>query len=145
MEEKQELKFYSESEIEKILDNKTPLYYADDGIDEVIIKEEDIPDFIIKVNEIEDYNANLKFYKVNSFNLDPVLTTIGCFLDRAEPELRTKIIDRLVALQTGEKEPKDFKCIIEDMMENVLTKQEEKEFLNNKDNEKIIKIKKEAR
>lgn len=123
--EKPELKFYSEEEIESILKSDTPLYYADDGIDEVVIKEEDIPDFIMIVNQIEGYSADLKFYKVNSFSMQPVLTTMGPFLDRAEPELRDKIIGRLQDLQTGDKEPKEIKCIIEDLLERVTEKIDE--------------------
>lgn len=115
------LEFYNEKEIEEIIKNKETLYYADDGIDEVIVREEDIPDFIILVNEIEDYGANLKFYRKGSESLEPVLTTMGHYLDKAEPILRENIIDRLVALQTGESEVKNFKVIIEDMYEKVET------------------------
>lgn len=115
------LDFCNEKEIEEIIKNREPLYFADDGIDEVIVREKDIPDFIMLVNEIEDYGANLKFYRKDSGSLEPVLTTMGHYLDKAEPMLREKIIDRLVALQTGESELKEFKVIIEDMYEKVET------------------------
>lgn len=132
------LEFYSEEEIEKIIRNKEVLYFADDGIDEVIVREEDIADFIMLVNKIEDYSANLKFYRKGSENFEPVLTTMGHYLDKAEPMLRDKIIDRLVALQTGESEVKEFKVIVEDMYEKVESNIEMNEISDNKDNTKNI-------
>ncbi len=113
------IKFYDEKEIKKIIKGKDILYYADDGISEVMVREQDIPDFIIKVNEMAGETANLKFYKMNSAEYKPVLTTFGRFLDKAEPSLRKKIIDRLVLLQTTDEPVKDFKVIDEDMFEKV--------------------------
>lgn len=109
----------SEKEIKKMIKSKENLYYADNGIDEVIIREQDIPDFIIKVNEISGENLNLKFYKMNNKTFEPVLTTMGRFLDKAEASLREKIIDRLVLLQTTDEPVKNFKVIDEDMFEKV--------------------------
>lgn len=117
--EENNIKFYDEKEIKKIIKSKDNLYYADDGINEIIVREQDIPDFIIKVNEITGEIANLKFYKMNSTEYKPVLTTIGSFLDKAEPALRERIIDRLVLLQTTDEPIKDFKVIDEDMFEKV--------------------------
>jgi len=114
-----QINFNDEKEIKKILKSKDKLYYADDGIDEVIVREQDIPDFIIKANEITGECSNLKFYAMNSEEYKPVLTTIGSFLDKADPVLRAKIIDRLVLLQTTEEPTKDFKVIDEYMFEKV--------------------------
>lgn len=66
MEEKEpEFKFYNEEEIRKIIKSKETLYFADDGIDEVIVKAKDIPDFIVDVN-IKFGSTDLKFYRVGN-------------------------------------------------------------------------------
>lgn len=127
--EETKIKFYDEKEIEEIINSNEQLYYADDGIDEVIVREQDIPDFIMLVNKIEGYDASLKFYKKGAMTMNPSLTTIGPFLDKADLDLREKIIDRLVLLQQFEVEPKDIKVIIEDMYEKV---EEDMEFNLNK-------------
>lgn len=139
------IEFYNEKEIEEILKKGGQLYYADDGMNEVVIKEEDIPDFIIKVNKMEGYNVDIKMYRVNGFSMNPVLTTFGPFLNKIEKELREKVIDRLVALQKGEKELKDFKVIDEDDLEIIsekVTEMElEKEYdfsISDKDNENPV-------
>lgn len=111
--EENEIKFYDVNEIKKIIKSKENLYFADDGIDEVIVREQDIPDFIMKANEISGECSNLKFYKMNNETYEPVLTTMGRFLDKANPFLREKIIDRLVLLQTTDASVKDFKVIDE--------------------------------
>ena len=114
-----EWKTFNDSEIKDIIKNNEKLYYADDGIDECIIKEEDIPDFIIKINRIQGETANLKMYEVGNPSLDPVLTTYGRFLNTIIPELRVKIIDRLVKLQKNEEDIKDFKIIDENDFERI--------------------------
>lgn len=135
MEDKKEfkIKFYTEDEIKKIIKDKNEhLYYVDTGIDEVIVREQDLPDVIVSFNrniEIMD----LKIYDEQKISMDPVITTYGEFLEKAEPNLRDKIIDRLNSLQMGEKEPKDFKIIDEDMYEKVkqnLEKQKERNKRN---------------
>ena len=87
---------------------------------------------------IVSFNRNiqmmdLKIYDEQKISMDPVSTTRGEFLDRTEPNLREKIIDRLNSIQMGEKEPKDFKIIDEDMYEKVkqnLEKQKERNKRN---------------
>lgn len=87
---------------------------------------------------IVSFNRNiqmmdLKIYDEQKISMDPVITTRGEFLDRTEPNLREKIIDRLNSIQMGEKEPKDFKIIDEDMYEKVkqnLEKQKERNKRN---------------
>jgi len=118
------IKFYEEKDIRKIIKSKESLYYADDGMYEVIVREQDIPDFIVKANELGGETENLKFYKVGDNTMEPKLTTIGRFLDKADPDLRAKIIDRLVALQTGENPVSDFKVIDEDLYEKAQSKLE---------------------
>lgn len=118
------IKFYEEKDIRKIIKSKESLYFADDGMYEVIVREKDIPDFIVKANELGGETENFKFYKVGENTMEPKLTTIGRFLNRADPELREKIIDRLIAIQTGEMPVGDFKVIDEDLYEKVESKME---------------------
>lgn len=58
---------------------------------------------------------------------------MGMFLDKIKPEVREKIIDRLVKLQRGEIEPKDYKLIDENQFEDIQEKIEQ-EKLNKKKN-----------
>ena len=85
---------------------------------EVIVRFEDIPDFIV------DYNKNfgstdLKFFKVGKDVYEPDITTIGMFLNRIKPELRERMIDRLVALQRNEIKTNKIKIVDEDMHEEI--------------------------
>lgn len=118
-----ELKFYNEAEIQKIIKSKEQLYYVDDGIDEAIIRLKDIPDFIVDINRKQGM-VDLKFYKVGGGSFEPVITTMGEYLNKVKPVIREKIIDRLVKLQIGEIEPKKYKIIDEDVFENVKNKME---------------------
>lgn len=126
----QKLNFYTEDEIEKIIKSDVELYYVDDGIDEAIIKLEDIPDVIVDINR-NFQSSDLKFYKVGAIVYEPELTTIGEFLNRITPTLRERIIDRLVLLQTGESEIKDFKYIDEELYEKVKNKLDKEEANKN--------------
>ena len=100
------------------------MYYVDDGIDEAIIRFEDIPDFIVEYNQ-KIGMRDLKFFKVGKDVYEPDITTCGEFLDRIKPELRERLIDRLIALQTNELEPKKFKLIDEDVYGYVENKLEQ--------------------
>lgn len=129
------IKFYTEEEIKDLIKNKADFYYADDGVDEVVIKFEDIPDFIV------DYNRNieirdLKFYRMGKEVYEPDITTHGEFLSKIDPTLREKMIDRLVQLQRGEIEIKDYKIIDEDMFEKVESKLKQ-EIVKNKNNKEV--------
>lgn len=134
MEEEQKFEFYSEEEIKNIIKSKKELFFVDDGIDEAIVKLNDIPDFIVDVN-LKFGSKDLKFYKVGKGEYSPDITTIGWFLDKIKPEIREKIIDRLVKLQTGEIESKKYKIIDENTYERVVNKLE-KESLKNKNKKK---------
>ena len=136
-EKKFEINFYDEDEIKNLIKTKAELYYVDDGVDEAIIRFEDIPDFIV------DYNRNLesrdlKFFKVNKKVYEPDITTYGEFLNTINPDLREKLIDRLVALQTGKSEIKKYKVIDEDLYSEIETKikqeqQKKKKLKRNKE------------
>ena len=119
-----EVRFYSEDEIKELIKANAELYYVDDGVDEAIINFEDIPDFII------DYNRNLeirdlKFFKVGKDVYEPDITTYGEFLNTIKEDLRERMIDRLIALQTNEASIKKYKIIDEDLYSKVESKLEE--------------------
>ena len=51
---------------------------------------------------------------------NPLLTTFGPYLNKCDPNVRKDIIDRLIDLQTGNEDIKDYKVIDEDMLDDVL-------------------------
>ena len=128
-----EVRFYTEEEIKELIKSKEELYYVDDGVDEAIIKFEDIPDFIVDYNRNFDMR-NLKFYRVGKDVYEPDITTMGEYLDRINPDLRERMIDRLIALQTNEAEIKKYKIIDEDVYSNVESKMEQEETKKQKKN-----------
>ena len=114
------LKQYNEEEIKHLLNSNEKLVYIDDGIEEFVARYEDLPDIIVDINEKMGHTENLKVYDFENPNMDkPLLTTIGYFLDRCDPDVRKDIIDRLMGLQLGEIEVKDYKVIDEDMLDDV--------------------------
>lgn len=136
MEEKEpEFEFYTEEEIRKIIKSGEKLYFADDGIDEVIIKAKDIPDFIVDAN-IKCGATDFKFYRVGNDVYEPEITTMGMFLDKIKPEIREKIINRLVKLQRGEIKPKDYKIIDENQFEDIQEKMEQEKLYKKKNKER---------
>jgi hypothetical protein len=134
-----EVRFYSEDEIKELIKANAELYYVDDGVDEAIIKFEDIPDFII------DYNRNLeirdlKFFKVGKDVYEPDITTYGEFLNTIKEDLRERIIDRLIALQTNEASINKYKIIDEDLyskVESKLEEEKEQKKTKNKKNREV--------
>ena len=134
-----EVRFYSEDEIKELIKANAELYYVDDGVDEAIIKFEDIPDFII------DYNRNLeirdlKFFKVGKDVYEPDITTYGELLNTIKEDLREKIIDRLIALQKNEASINKYKIIDEDLyskVESKLEEEKEQKKIKNKKNKEV--------
>ena len=134
-----EVRFYTEDEIKELIETNEELYYVDDGVDEAIIRFEDIPDFIV------DYNRNLevrdlKFYRVGKDVYEPDITTYGEFLNTIKEELRERMIDRLVALQTNEASIKKYKIIDEDLYSKVeanLEEEKEQKKVKNKKNREV--------
>lgn len=108
-----DFKFYEVDEIIKLLKNKEKLVYVDDGIDEAVIRYKDLPDFIVDYNE-KCGSKDIKVYDYENPNMDkPLLDTFGIFLNKCDPRVREDIINRLVMLQIGEAEIKDYKIIDE--------------------------------
>ena len=108
-------KFYSKSEIKKILKQKERLVYVDDGIDEIIVKYKDLPELIVDASE-KNGMRDLKVYAYPAQSMNPLLTTLGMFLDKCDPNVRKDIIERLVELQTGAK-VKKYKIMEENVVE----------------------------
>ena len=91
------------------------------------------------LDSMEYYNRNfdmrnLKFYRVGKDVYEPDITTMGEYLDRINPDLRERMIDRLIALQTNEAEIKKYKIIDEDVYSNVESKMEQEETKKQKKN-----------
>ena len=134
-----EVRFYTEDEIKELIETNEELYYVDDGVDEAIIRFEDIPDFIV------DYNRNLevrdlKFYRVGKDVYEPDITTYGEFLNTIKEDLRERMIDRLIALQTNEASIKKYKIIDEDLyskVESKLEEEKEQKKVKNKKNKEV--------
>lgn len=123
------LKQYDEEEIKQLLNSKERLVYIDNGSEEFVARYEDLPDIIVDVNEKLGHTENLKVYNYDDMlGLDPILTTIGYFLDKCDPNVRKDIIDRLVGLQQGDIEIKDYKVIDEDMLDDVRIAIEQEEM-----------------
>jgi uncharacterized protein Smg (DUF494 family) len=116
----EDYKFYEIEEIKKILKDKEKLLYVDDGCDEVVIKYEDLPDVIVDINN-KNGMTDLKIYDYQNISMTPIATTMGIFLDKCNPNLREKIIDRLIKLQQGEIDVKDYKMIDEYSLEQAIT------------------------
>ncbi|MBO6233168.1 MAG: hypothetical protein J6N78_03830 [Clostridia bacterium] len=117
------ISFYDENEVRKIIESKEKYVYVDDGMTEVIIKKEDIPDYIVYINR----ECGLTDLKMFDSDGQQILNTLGEFLDKCNPIIREGIIDRLVNLQTGEEEPKEVKTIDEYMWEKLTNEIEEDE------------------
>ncbi len=83
-------------EMEKFVKSSDYLL-VDDGLDEYVIHESDLVDYI--VNRNEDINV---YRPDGSF----LLSTIGFFLNKISYSERQKIIERLIRLQLGEEESK---------------------------------------
>lgn len=123
------LNHYNEEEIKQLLNSNEKLVYIDNGSEEFVARYEDLPDIIVDVNEKLGHTENLKVYRYDDMlNLNPIITTIGYFLDRCDQDVRKDIIDRLTALQLGEIEVKDYKVIDEDMLNDVKIAMEQEEM-----------------
>ena len=124
------LKQYNEEEIKQLLESNEKLVYIDNGVEEIVARYEDLPDIIVDVNDKLGYTENLKVYDFEMPDVDnPLLTTLGPFLNKCNSEVRKDIIDRLNGLLLEEIEIKDYKVIDEAMLDDVITamKQDEME------------------
>jgi len=138
-----EFRFYTEDEIKEIINAKEELYFMDNGIEEVIIRLEDIPDAIVDINR-NIGRTDLSFYKLDSLVYEPELITLGENVHKITLPLNERIVDRLVFLQTGECSIKHYKLINEDLFEEINSKIEQEKSFKAKTSEKK-KRNKEAR
>lgn len=115
-----QIKMYNEEEVKEILQSDERLIYVDNGSEEVVIKYEDLADIIVDIND-KFGSTDLKVYDYKEPDMDnPLLTTFGPYLNKCDPNVRKDIIDRLIDLQTGNEDIKDYKVIDEDMLDDVL-------------------------
>ena len=115
-----QIKMYNEEEVKEILQSDERLVYVDNGSEEVVIKYEDLADIIVDIND-KFGSTDLKVYDYKESDMDnPLLTTFGPYLNKCDPNVRKDIIDRLIDLQTGNEDIKDYKVIDEDMLDDIL-------------------------
>ena len=119
MNDNREIKFYSNEEIEKLINEiqTERLVFIDDGIDEVIGRFKDLPNIIVDLNR----KFGSKDLKIRNFiepEDEPIIETFGMFLHKISPEDRAEIIEDLNKLQQYDKEISDYKLInMEDLVE----------------------------
>lgn len=114
-------KTYTKKQMLNII-QKEGIVFVDTNLgDHFIIKISDIPDFIMLEAIRTDCVAELRMY-IPGID-EPILTTFGCFLNKVNPLLREKIIDRLVLLQTTDEEPKKVKVFNNDIFINFSSKE----------------------
>lgn len=119
MNDNREIKFYSNEEIEKLINEiqTERLVFIDDGIDEVIGRFKDLPNIIVDLNR----KFGSKDLKIRNFiepEDEPIIETFGMFLHKISPEDREEIIEELNKLQQYDKEISDYKLItMEDLAE----------------------------
>lgn len=119
------VEYYTEDEIKDLIMKKEHLYYLDNGMEEVMIREKDIPDAIVSLNR-NIYPMDLKFYDTQDIHFSTAITTCGEFLNKINPDLREKIIKRLVKLQTTSTKPRAFKVVDEEMYDSIKSELTEK-------------------
>ena len=93
MNDNREIKFYSNEEIEKLINEiqTERLVFIDDGIDEVIGRFKDLPNIIVDLNR----KFGSKDLKIRNFiepEDEPIIETFGMFLHKISPEDREEII-----------------------------------------------------
>ena len=128
MNDNREIKFYTNEEIEKLINEMQTerLVFIDDGIDEVIGRFKDLPNIIVDLNR----KFGSKDLKIRNFiepEDEPIIETFGMFLHKISPEDREEIIEELNKLQQYDKEISDYKVInIEDLLEYYRSRNEER-------------------
>lgn len=119
------LEFYTEEEIREMINKNERYVYVDNGLENFVIRRQDIPDFIVYINR-EFGSTDLEIIDPEEGNL-VIITTCGEFLDKCEPEAREEIIERLIQLQTGEEEYSQVKVADEDLWREILYEREDEE------------------
>ena len=102
-------KFYTREEMAEIGKNKGFLFIETSNGDDFIISKEDLVDFIVQEARRCGHSVDMEVYVPNADIDKPILTTYGWYLNKANPVLRSEIIDRLVKMQTNKAVPRDVK------------------------------------
>lgn len=115
-------KKYSKNEFLKVLKEDGILFVNTSLGNKCIIKKSDIADFIMLESERTGHTSDMSFFMpgING----PVITTFGCFLDKANPVFREEIIDRLVLLQTTDEKAKNIKIFDTDLFYKMIDNNE---------------------
>ena len=100
-------KKYTKKQMLNIIQNDAFLFVETNLGDNYIIKKQDLSDFIVLEALRTGHIAELKIY-VPGID-EPVITTFGWFLNKANPILREEIIERLILLQTTNIKPQRVK------------------------------------
>ena len=100
-------KKYTKKQMLNIIQNDAFLFVETNLGDNYIIKKQDLSDFIVLEALRTGHIAELKIY-VPGID-EPVITTFGWFLNKANPILREEIIERLILLQTTNIKPQKVK------------------------------------
>lgn len=119
------LEFYNETEIRESIKKREPYVFVDDGMTEVIIKKDDIADYIVYINR-ECGPTNLEIIDPQR-DYEIIISTFGEYLNRCNPEARNEIIERLIKIQTNEEDYKIVKTADEDMWREIQDEIEEQE------------------
>ena len=110
-------KKYTKSQMLNIINNDAFLFVDTNLGEHYIIKKQDLADFIILEALRTGHIAKMQVYMPGIE--EPVITTFGWFLNKANPLLREEIIDRLVLLQTTNTKPKKVKIFDNEIFINL--------------------------
>lgn len=119
--EKIEYKTYNKTQMIDIINKEGILFVETNLGDNYIIRLKDLADFIMLEAQRTGHVAEMSFY-IPGVD-EPVITTYGWFLNRANPVLREEIIERLVLLQTTDKKPKKVKVFDVEIFNNMSAKE----------------------
>ena len=98
-----------------MLKGKERLVCVDDGIDEVVVRYQDLADFIVDIN-LKSGVKDLKVYPYPVTTMEPILTTNGMYLNKCSLSNQEEFKNKLVQTQLKLK-IKDYKIIDENLLE----------------------------
>lgn len=122
-------KKYTKKEMRKVIKYKGFLIVETSKGDVFGIAKEDVPDFIMLENARCDYHVDLEFY-IPGFDIVPLATTYGCFLNKVNQKFRAEIIERLISLQKQEIQVKKIKIFDDIKFYEMAKKWKKSNFLN---------------
>ena len=97
---------------------KMPILFVETSLNNAyIIRKKDIIDFIVLEAIRTKHHIEMEFYMPGID--EPVVTTVGWYLDTINPLLRKEIIHRLILLQTRRRKPKMVKIFNIDILYNM--------------------------